>query len=154
MNKEFLDKVALFLGAQKSRLGVVSTVNSENKPESALVYFTFDEKLNIYFVTRDITKKYKNIIENKNVAFVVSKEIPPQTLQIEGVGSVHNNPEDQKDLYKELVGLASSKHFSPPVSQINSGGLAFIKISPTWIRFGNFEVRKHDNIFQQVGIEG
>src|SRR3989338_5393496 len=142
MDKELRDKIASFLGLQKSRLGVVSTISEENKPESAFVYYTFDEKLNIYFVTRDNSRKYKNILKNKNVAFAMSTENPPQTLQLEGAASVHNDEEDQKHLFQELIGLASIKHFSAPINQQPAGGLQFIKISPLWMRFGNFEVRK------------
>jgi len=103
MNKELLNKIIMFLGIQKSKLGVVSTVNQESRPESAFVYFTFDENLNIYFATRDSSRKYKNILENKNVAFVMATENPPQTLQLEGVANVHNDIEEQKDLFQELA---------------------------------------------------
>ncbi len=152
MDKEIKDKVIAFLGLEASRLGVVSTVSAENKPESALVYFAFDENLNIYFATKDSSRKYKNILQNKNVAFVMATVNPPQTLQLEGVASVHNNIEDQKHLFQELVGLASSKHFSAPISQQPDGGLQFIKISPTWVQFGNFEVRKHSDTFEEVKL--
>src|SRR3989338_3166814 len=153
MDKELRDKIASFLGLQKSRLGVVSTISEENKPESAFVYYTFDEKLNIYFATRDGSRKYKNILKNKNVAFAMATENPPQTLQLEGVASVYDNLDEQRYMFQELVGLASLKHISSPISQqTKSGGLQFIKISPTWIRFGNFEVRKHDDIFQEVTL--
>ena len=151
MNKELLEKIVFFLSSQKSRLGVVSTVNQKNEPESAFVYFTFDENLNLYFATRDASRKYKNLVDNKNVAFVVATENPPQTLQLEGTASVHNNMEEQKNLFQELIGLASANNFSAPISQqTEAGGLQFIKISPTWIRFGNFEVRKHGDMFQEI----
>src|SRR3989344_1355089 len=150
MNKELLDKIIFFLGTQRSRLGVISTVGEENKPESAFVYYAFDDNLNIYFVTRDASRKYKNIVENKNVAFAIATENPPQTLQIEGVASVESDTEEQKKLFQELVGLASLKNFAPQISQqTGAGGLQFIKISPRWIRFGNFEVRKHGEIFEK-----
>ena len=117
MDIEIKDKVIAFLGLQKSRLGVISTISNDNKPESAFVYFAFDENLNIYFATRDNSRKYKNILQNKNVSFVIATENPPQTLQLDGTASVHNDTSDQKHLFQELVGLASAKHFSPPISQ-------------------------------------
>ena len=152
MDKEFKEKIISFLGFQKSRLGVISTVNEESKPESAFVYYAFDENLNIYFVTKDSSRKFKNIVKNKNVAFAMATENPPQTLQMEGVAAVHSDLENQKHLFQELVGLASAKHFSPPISQQTRGGLQFIKITPTWMRFGNFEVRKHGDTFQEVRL--
>ncbi|MCE9549119.1 pyridoxamine 5'-phosphate oxidase family protein [Candidatus Nomurabacteria bacterium] len=152
MDKQLLKDLVAFLGLQKSRLGVVSTISKENTPESAFVYFAFDENINIYFATKDTSRKFKNITHNKNVSFAVATENPPQTLQLEGIATVHNDIENQKDLFQDLVALASSKHFSPPISQQTEGGLEFIKISPTWIRFGNFEVRKHGDTFKEVKI--
>lgn len=153
MDQETKQKVIVFLSLQKSRLGVVSTVCGNAKPESAFVYFAFDENLNIYFATKDKSRKYKNILENKNVSFVMATENPPQTLQLEGVGSVHSEVDDQKHLFQELVGLSSFKHFSSPISQQTAGGLKFIKISPSWIRFGNFEVRKHGDVFEEIKLD-
>lgn len=153
MDKQIKDNVIAFLGFQKSRLGIVSTISEDTKPESAFVYYAFDENLNIYFVTKDASRKFKNILKNKNVAFAMATENPPQTLQLEGVASVHNDKEDQKHLFQELVGLASAKHFSSPISQQPNGGLQFIQITPTWIRFGNFEVRKHGDTFEEVTIK-
>ena len=152
MDKEIKEKIMAFLGLQKSRFGVVSTVNEENKPESAFLYFAFDENLNIYFVTKDTSRKFKNIVKNSNVSFASATENPPQTLQLEGTAAVHSDIENQKHLFQELVGLASAKHFSPPISQQTRGGLQFIKITPTWMRFGNFEVRKHGDTFQEVRL--
>jgi general stress protein 26 len=153
MDKEIRDKIIGFLGLQKSRLGVVSTVSKEGKPESAFVYFAFDENLNIYFATRDNSRKYKNILENKDVAFAIATENPPQTLQLEGLASVHSETGDQKELFQELVGLASAKHFSAPIAQQSTGGLQFIMISPTWARSGNFEIRRHGDMFEEVELE-
>lgn len=152
MENELKNKVIAFLGLQTSRLGVISTVNGDSKPESALVYYTFDENLNIYIATKDSSRKYKNILMNPNVAFVIATENPPQTLQLEGIASVHSDSEEQKHLFQELVGLASNKHFSAPIAQQSYGGLQFVKISPTWMRFGNFEARKHGDAFQEVSL--
>lgn len=152
MDTQIKEKIIAFLGLQKSRLGVVSTVNEDNKPESAFLYFAFDENLNIYFVTKDNSRKFKNIKNNNNVAFTSGTENPPQTLQLEGIATIHDDLKDQKHLFQELVALASAKHFAPPISQQSTGGLQFVKISPQWIRFGNFEIRKKDDTFQEVKI--
>ena len=152
MNNELKEKMTVFLGLQKDKLGVVSTVNRENQSQSTFIYYAFDEELNIYFACRDTSRKYKNILSNKNVSFVVAAGDPPQTLQIEGTATVEHDPENQKHLFQELVALPSSKKFSAPISQMPTGGLQFIKISPTWMRFGNFEVRKHENTFQEIKV--
>ncbi|HEY4493880.1 MAG TPA: pyridoxamine 5'-phosphate oxidase family protein [Candidatus Paceibacterota bacterium] len=152
MSKELREKIIAFLGIQKDKIGVISTVSPENKPESAFVYYTFDLELNIYFACKDSSRKYKNILENKDVAFTIAAGDPPQTLQLEGRASVESSIGAQKRLFEELVALASSKSFAAPITQMPAGGLQFVKISPAWIRFGNFEVRKHGDTFQEINL--
>ena len=99
MSKELREKIIAFLGIQKDKIGVISTVSPENKPESAFVYYTFDLELNIYFACKDSSRKYKNILENKDVAFTIAAGDPPQTLQLEGRASVESSIGAQKRLF-------------------------------------------------------
>ncbi len=51
----------------------MSTENEERKPESAFVYYAFDENLNIYFATNALftisaTKSFRAIAKTGNVA--------------------------------------------------------------------------------------
>jgi len=71
-----------FIAQQK--LGVVSTINSENKPESAVVGIAVSENLEIIFDTVKASRKYRNIIRDPHVAFVIGwdNEI---TVQYEGI---------------------------------------------------------------------
>ncbi len=147
------EEIIKFLKEEKQKLGVISTVTKENTPESAFMYYTFDKDLNIYFATRVASRKYKNFLENKHVAFVVATENPPQTLQLEGIATVAAEIEIQKSLFPELITLAAKRNFAAPISQMESSELKFIKITPNWIRFGNFEVRKHDGMFEEIKIE-
>jgi general stress protein 26 len=153
MNKEISEKIIKFLNEDAQKLGVISTVTAENKPESAFMYYAFDEDLNIYFATRVASRKYKNFMENKHIAFAVAKENPPQTLQLEGLASVVVEAEVQKSLFPELITMAAQRNFAAPISQMESSELKFLKITPNWIRFGNFEVRKHGGIFEEIKIE-
>jgi uncharacterized protein YhbP (UPF0306 family) len=153
MNTEIKEAILDFLKADQQKLGVISTIHADNTPESAIVYYTFDQDLNLYIATRTKTRKYKNILENHHVAFVIAKETPPQTIQIEGEAEVVHEPGEQKHLFEEIIKLASSRNFSAPIAQMESSELKFVKISPTWIRFGNFEARRHGEMFQEIKNE-
>lgn len=132
------------------KLGVISTVSTKSTPESAVVYFSHDENLNLYFTTRSTSRKYKNIVENPNVSFVIYTENPPQTIQIEGVATRITDPAEQAKLFSEVVTLANSTSAQPPIDQIGESEIAFIKVSATWARLGNFEIERTGELFTEV----
>lgn len=107
---------------------VISTVDKNNKPESALVGFGQDEDLILMFGTYTTTRKYKNILNNNNVAVVFSDN-DGITVQYEGKASVLIEPDLSK--YKELYFTKnpSGRNYENYPHQI------YIKISPVWIRY-------------------
>lgn len=133
-------------------LGVISTVNVEGRPESSSIYYVYDEALNFYFITRAESRKYINIKNNPYVSFVVTKEHPPHTLQVEGVASHVTDPHEEDEHFTRLIALASERLSMPPVSQISGGEMLFMKIETMWARIGNFEVMKEGNKFVEVKL--
>ncbi len=147
-----VEQIQNFLKNEKQKLGVLSTVGPTGTPQSAFIYYAFDEDLNIYFITRTQSRKFLNIEKNPHVAFVVGTETPPQTLQIEGTASILERPEDFSFLFSDLVKIAVERHFVPPITQMtNSGDVFFMKITPNWVRLGNFEIRRKGELFEEIG---
>lgn len=146
------EQILTFLKNEKQKLGVVSTISAVNTPQSALIYYAFDQDLNIYFITRTQSRKFENIKKNPHVAFVVGTENPPQTLQIEGTASILERPDDLAFLFTDLVRMAVERHFVPPITQMTSSGdVLFMKITPNWVRLGNFEIRRKGELFEEIG---
>lgn len=134
-----LNEIADSVKSLEQHLGVVSTAGEDGKVESAVVYFTFDKDLNIYFLTRTGSRKYKNILKNPSVAFIAYSEYPPQTLQLEGIASDINDPKEQGKIFTDLMTLAKNHSYAePPIGQMMESELAVMKITPSWARFGNF----------------
>ena len=154
MDNKLLEEIITFLKGDKVKLCAVSTVTEDCKPESAFVYYAFDENLNIYFITRAGSRKYKNGIKNPNVSFVAFTENPPKTLQLEGTLSVVMDPKDQIKLFPELVTLATERNLVPPISQMDTSEVMFMKITPNWVRFGNFELGRDDGMFHEIKLKG
>lgn len=121
-------------------LGVVSTIGSENgNPQSALVAFTQTPDLHLIFGTADITRKFKNLLKNQAVSFVIGWE--QTTVQYEGVAHILEGAEAKTGRDMIVAKNPLSKKFAFHDNQ------KFIKVTPTWIRFsdlrdpeGNFEV--------------
>jgi general stress protein 26 len=53
-------------------LAVISTLTKDNKPESALIGIAVSENLELIFDTIKTSRKYQNLINNPQVALVIS----------------------------------------------------------------------------------
>ncbi len=65
---------------QGQRLGRLATVNPEGKPQIAPVGFHYNAELDVIEIggrAMSKSKKYRNILTNPNVAFVVDDVLPP-----------------------------------------------------------------------------
>ncbi|HEY0980246.1 MAG TPA: pyridoxamine 5'-phosphate oxidase family protein [Candidatus Paceibacterota bacterium] len=133
----------------EQNLGVISTT-AGNKPEAAVIYFAYDEHLNIYFATRKESRKYKNISANPNAAFVIYNAELLKTIQIEGVVSVVEDPYEQVVHYTQLVELAVKNNPLPPIDQLGESEIMFLKLTPVWARVGNFEMKREGDVFEEV----
>lgn len=81
---------------KSQRLGRLATVNKAGEPHVVPVSFRFNEELDTIDVGGlDIgnTKKFRDITQNANVAFVVDDVLPPwrpRFLEIRGRASLHS----------------------------------------------------------------
>lgn len=142
------------LRSDTQHLGVLSTVNEEGHPQSASMYYVFGDDLALYFVTREGSRKYLNILKNPHVSFVVTREHPAHTLQFEGVAHEVTDAHEENEYFSRLVTLAVESNFVPPVSQrVFEGRIMFIKMTPTWVRVGNFETSIGGDEFSEEVIE-
>ena len=126
------------LVALNQPLGVIGTLAEGSRPESATVYYAYDTALNLYFITKKSSRKYKNIERNPFVSFVITKENPARTIQIEGTAAPVGTPYDEQDIYEELQRLSRDHIKTPPLEELPSSDLVFMKITTDWVRFGEF----------------
>ena len=120
-----------FITGQK--LGVVSTVNSNGKPESAVVGIAVSESLDIIFDTVKASRKYENILDNADIALVIGwdNEI---TVQYEGTAEVLGDGDEAqqlREIYYEIYPDGRERAATWP-------GLVHIKVTPNWIRYSDF----------------
>lgn len=123
--------ICQFIARQK--LGVVSTVSPDNKPEAALVGIAVSENLEIIFDTVKASRKYQNILRSPNVALVIGwdEEI---TVQYEGMAEVLGNDNEAnrfKEIYYQAYPDGRERAATWP-------GLVHVRITPKWIRYSNF----------------
>lgn len=118
------DKMLTFMAGHKHC--VISTVDSNSKPESAFVAFSNNE-LDIFIGTSSQSRKFRNLTANPAVAIVIADQ--SGEVQYEGAAHVveaHEISEVEKRHFTKLPGSATYR---------NDPNQQYIKISPTWIRF-------------------
>jgi len=136
MNDTKADALA-FLASNKT--GVLSTISKEGNPHARLVYFACDEALNIYFMTMLNTRKAGDISAHPHVAFTVSTVEVPKTLQLEGLAEdVTDSPVADSTVEAIFKNLQSNGQYFAPLARMDRGDIRFYRISPTWVRFGDF----------------
>lgn len=123
-----------------------------NKPQAATMYFICNENLDIFFMTKTSTRKYGNLMQNPNMAFVLTGDHPPKTIQIEGKATEVMDPNEQLTYYGQLVEKARGNVSMPPIEQIAAGEVVFMKLVPEWIRCGNFELHREGDHFLEVAL--
>ena len=127
MTKEFLYD---FMHQQTS--AIVSTISAKNYPEAAYVIIAVTPELEIIFDTVKKSRKYANILQNPRVAAVVGWE-NEITVQYEGTAQILGGSEDDgyRDIYYSVATDGRERAQTWP-------DLVHVKISPSWIRYSNF----------------
>lgn len=142
MNQTHKTKILNFLRTQK--LATISTCNPKTlQPESALIAFTEDDSLCLYFQTGKHTRKAQNLKVNPKVALVFGlahKEM--FTVQYEGVAKQLTTVDELEFCKQQFIAKDSPTteyYFNHPTS-------IFFKVIPTWIGCSDYRGEKPDVI--------
>lgn len=149
MEIDSTERIRDALTLMQPKLAVLSTIGGDGSPDAATVYFIYDKELNFYFMCSQDSLKFKNIIRSPKVSLTIYSEHPPKTIQIKGDAE----PLSDKEKLKELQDTARDSNVLPPIKQITdiSGDskVAVIKLKPTWMRLGDFDIYREHNMFHE-----
>lgn len=126
--------------------GSLATLSPDaTTPRVRLVYYAADDAFNIYFLTLVTTRKAWDLKEHGRVAFAISREDVPQTLQIEGaVVDITEEATADDESVKQLFGnLASNSRYYAPIARMDQADVRYYRLTPSWIRFGDFTSGTH-----------
>lgn len=132
--REKKDTILSFL--KENKLAVLSTVDN-NKPESAVIFFSETEDLGIIFDTFNTYRKYRNLEDNQNVSLVIGwdNEI---TVQYEGVAKELQGREIDEGVKIHLNKLPHmAKWYEMEQTR-------YFQIRPKWIRYANLGANPHE----------
>ncbi len=133
-------KAAAFAFLNEHTAGVLSTLSADGAPHARTIYYAADDAFAIYFMTLTGTRKIDDINGDGRAAFVVSSEDKPRTLQIEGTIANLTETATITPVVRRLSDIMQAKGFlSAPLTHLDPGhSIVFYKLTPTWVRFGDF----------------
>lgn len=127
MTKDFL-----YHFIQQQRYAVLATVSSDLTPESACIGIAVTPGLEIIFDTVTDSRKYKNLLLNPRISFVIGCE-KEQTIQYEGIARVPNENESG-----ELLQVYFDKFPEGKDRKETWKNIAYFVVQPKWIRYSDF----------------
>lgn len=132
-------------------LGTLATL-SEQGPRARTVYYVPNDQFEVFFFTLAGTRKVKDINADHRAAFVVSDETAPRTLQMEGTLLELPDTTIADPMVKELLDtLMEHGHHFAPLTHMDASSILFYKLTPTWVRWGDFTVADgSDQVFTTI----
>jgi general stress protein 26 len=126
MSQPTIQEMLTFLQAHP--MGVVATVDADNKPEAAYVAYVTTENCEMVIGTSGNSRKAQNLRQNSGLAFVVADFTGE--VQYEGEATVITADEYER-LFTDgqLPKLSGFDKYRDDPTQI------YIRIKPTWARF-------------------
>ena len=127
-----MNKSHLYQFISKRKYAVLSTVTTEHLPEAAVVGIAVLPDLRIIFDTVTTSRKYRNLLQNPAIAFVIGWE-GEQTVQYEGIAHIPNEAE-----LDELL-PAYFDVFPDGIDRKNNWkDIAYFCVQPRWVRYSDF----------------
>ena len=99
MNQDITSDVQIFL--KRNFIAVLAT-SYLDLPYASIIYYTIDEKLNFYFVTKANTDKYLNLKINRNVAVAVGGGNKHTSVQVRGHTTILKDKRQRKRILEEI----------------------------------------------------
>ena len=118
---------------KKHNLAVLATVDSEGKPEAAVIKFSVRDELNLIFDTSNRFRKYENLKNNRNAAVVIGWD-QNITVQYEGITYELSGEELAECKVAHVAKFPDFAKFA------DADETRYFKINPIWIRYSDFTV--------------
>lgn len=137
-NTEVATNNEAFTFLKRHTTAVLSTTDRTGNITGAAVYYTFDNKY-LYVLTKEGTKKARNIMSSPRVALTIYDSEKLQTLQIQATATVEQDPTIKDFVYQQIIKpYQKPRDKTPPVAKIQSGGYVVFRIMPEQLSYSDF----------------
>jgi general stress protein 26 len=112
----------------------MATSSADGTPHVAPMLYLYREPKTFYFVSRNNTQKYRNVLASNKVSVVIW-EIGSMAVYIDGITEIVADVKEKNDILDAFVARgAEQEDFWPPILQFGTGDYAAIKIIPERVR--------------------
>lgn len=127
-----------FLSSRYS--GVLATSDKADQPHAAVVYFSLEDDYSLIFGTKSETQKFRNIEENKQVAFVVYDEESQTTVQISGYVEIISDTVTRQNAINKMFSSSAERSGReiPPADKLLAGEYVALRIVPMVMKMAVF----------------
>ncbi len=125
-------------------LGTLATIRPDGRADLAVIYFYVKKDFSCCFVTKVLTRKYKNILTAPHATLLVHNEKELTSVEITGSVEVMRDTIAIAQAIEEFNRVVASRrveeYWAPPISQMSAGQYAVCKLVPDTVRSCRFKV--------------
>lgn len=126
-------------------VGTLSTISILDIPEVSTIYFFTDSDFTLYFLTKILTRKMRNLSIRPVGTIVSFDESELTSVEITGkVDVVHDTITRARiiDTFHRVITERKMHYWIPPIAQLEAGAYALCKLTPTMVHYRKFTLEK------------
>ena len=153
MDMQGYEKIRDYINSYNS-LAVIGTIDDDGTPRGAVVYICTDShRPVVYFITKNGTHKYKNLIVRPSVSLTFVNPGEVSTLQAKGQASqVHDASTLDMITTRIARATTAAPEWLPPIAKIRAGKYVMIAVKLTEARLAQYKGRQigEEDIFTEA----
>ena len=142
MDAEKYLKIADYI--TENPIAIIGTLDEDNTPYGAVVYVcTDDHRQIIYFITKNATRKYKNLNARPSVSVTIANPWNNSTMQAKGRASTVRDAKTVDMIAKKITRIYSSApEWLPPIAKLRAGDYVMVGIELAEARLAHYQGKK------------
>jgi general stress protein 26 len=126
---------------RQNPVAIIGTIDDDGTPYGAVVYVCNDDhRPLVYFITKNGTRKYKNLAARPAVSLTITKPGETSTLQAKGQASLVRDAATLDMVTTRITRThATAPEWLPPLAKLHAGEYTVIAIELTEARLANYK---------------
>lgn len=153
IGNEKRERILRFL--QENVVGTLATVDPNNDPHAAAIFYFVEPDFTINFITKTGTKKHDNIIHNNHVMLLVFEANSQATVQVKGIAEKIDDITKTNQIFADVLQAAwdTSEDGVPPITRLLAGEYVAYKVKAKEVRMAVYarpEYGSYDELFEAL----
>jgi general stress protein 26 len=138
MDMQKYAKIASYI--RSHAVATLGTIDDDGTPYGAIIYVCCDDHhATVYFITKNGTRKYKNLTARPDVSITVTNPGDISTVQAKGRASQVQDATTLDMITTKITRtLATAPEWLPPVAKLHAGEYAMVAVELTEARLAEY----------------